>query len=159
MLRDVVTLLSCATAIYAWLCAIVAPLARAVRAAISRSAGPRPWMALGLAVGAGGLWTIVGAGAVLLFMMLEPGAGLALLASTVALPGLALGAIGWGTQWALTDRIPRLGQDFEVASALAIVALVRDDPETLGRVEHLYRAVAVDPDGAAVGSGLRRAAV
>lgn len=159
MLRDLVILLLCATAIYAWLCATVAPLMRAGRAAIARGAGTSAWTALSLATGAGALWTIVAVGAALLFMMLEPGAGLVLLASAATLAGLAIGAVAWGTQWALTERVPRLGPDFEVASALAIVALVRDDAETLARVEELYRTVAVDGHAAVLRSGLRRAAV
>lgn len=35
--------------------------------------------------------------------------------------------------------IPRLGSAFETATALGLVAIVRDDPWTLSKVERVYR--------------------
>jgi len=80
----------------------------------------------------------------LLGMMLEPQAGLLLLQTNWLAPGLALGVGAWCLQLAVERRLPRLGASFEIATALAIVASVRDDDKTLSRVEALYRAVVAD---------------
>jgi hypothetical protein len=174
MLRDVLILCSCASVAYAWLCAVVAPVVRAVRSVIiSRGAlplglpdtlspaplrrrGPFAWLtrsarslrleqesrhawgALALAVSGMLLWLVIVALAIVLAMMLEPRAGLALLRSHLFWPGLAFGTIVWGSQLALTHRMPRIGDAFEAATALAIVAVVNDDPETLARVHQMY---------------------
>jgi len=145
MFREVVILASSAAASYAWLCAIASPLARTVQALRSRGRDVRAWRACALASGGAVLWTLVGAGGTLLFMMTEPRVGLALLRSPAWLPGLCVGTIVWALQLMSTDRIPRIGDDFEVATALAITALAKDDPETLARVEALYRAHALVP--------------
>jgi hypothetical protein len=49
----------------------------------------------------------------------------------------------WAGQLLAFARIPRVGPTLETATALAIVALVRDDAWTLARVERVYRAHAV----------------
>jgi hypothetical protein len=105
----------------------------------------RVWRAFALATGGAVLWTVIGAAGILLFMMLEPRIGLALLRSGAWLAALLLGNIGWSLQAISTDRLPRIGEDFEVATALALTALAEDDPQTLARVEDLYRAHAVTP--------------
>jgi hypothetical protein len=144
MLKDLVMLATCGTASYAWLSAIVSPIVRAGRAAI-RQRGSRVSLAmLALAAGAAVLWTIVPAGFTLLGMMLEPQAGLELLQTTWLAPGLAMGAAAWCVHLAAERRIPRLGATFETATALAIVAAVRDDDRTLARVEGLYRALVAE---------------
>ena len=145
MLRDVMILVSSAVAAYAWLCAIVSPVARSIHSLWSGVRNARGWRAFALATGGAVLWTVIGAGGILLFMMLEPRIGLALLRSGAWLPGLLLGNIGWSVQAISTDRLPRIGEDFEVATALALTALAEDDPQTLARVEDLYRAHAVTP--------------
>jgi hypothetical protein len=83
------------------------------------------------------------AGGVVLAMMLEPRAGLALLRSDAGWRGVSLGNVVWVGQLLAFARIPRVGPTLETATALAIVALVRDDARTLGRVERLYRAHAI----------------
>jgi hypothetical protein len=145
MLRDVLMLGSCVTASYAWLSAIVSPLVRAIRASVREHASRRALAALALATGGAVLWTFVPAGLALLGMMLEPRAGLMLLrAKHWILPGLALGVCAWCVHAFVERTLPRLGATFETATALAIVAAVRDDDRTLARVESLYRAVVAD---------------
>lgn len=144
MLKDVLVIGSCATASYAWLSAIVSPLVCALRASVRERASRRALAALALAAGGAVLWTFVPAGLTLLGMMLEPRAGLLLLRTNWLAPGLALGAGAWCVQLAVERRLPRFGESFETATALAIVASVRDDDRTLSRVEALYRAVVAD---------------
>jgi hypothetical protein len=155
MLREILILLSCGSVGYAWLCAVTAPLVRAVRSLTgsvwvsSRGEAPRinkdAWLALALALGAGLLWTAIIAAAILLAMMLEPRAGLALLGSHLFWPGVSSGAIVWCGQLLTTFRVPRFGDDVEAAAALAIVALVDDRPDTLRRVHQLYALHAIQP--------------
>jgi hypothetical protein len=83
-------------------------------------------------------------GLVLLGMILEPRAGLMLLQTTWLVPGLAFGALAWCVHLAAGRRVPRLGATFETATAIAIVAAVRDDDRTLARVEALYRGLVTD---------------
>jgi hypothetical protein len=145
MLRDFVMLGSCGTAGYAWLSAIVSPLVCALRASVRERASRRALAALALAAGGAVLWTFVPAGLAMLGLMLEPRAGLAILRMREWLvPGLALGACAWCVHFAIERSMPRLGTTFETATALAIVAAVRDDDRTLARVESLYRAVVAD---------------
>ena len=56
----------------------------------------------------------------------------------------------WGLQLVLTSRTPRFGPTFEAATAVAIVALVNDEPRTLARVHELYAAHAIADAGALV---------
>jgi len=144
MLRDALMLATCGTASYAWLSAIVAPLVCAIRASVLERGSRRALAALALAAGGALLWTFVPAGLALLGMMLEPSAGLLLLRTRWLAPGLALGACAWCVHLAIDRSLPRLGETFETATALAIVAAVRDDDRTLARVESLYRAVVTD---------------
>jgi hypothetical protein len=178
MLREILILLSCGSVGYAWLCAVTAPLVRAVRSLAAskgeraqrvihangsrRRSGAREslwgtlrgetprlhkdaWLALALALGAGLLWTAIIAAAILLAMMLEPRAGLALLGSHLFWPGVGGGAIVWCGQLLTTFRVPRFGDDVEAAAALAIVALVDDRPDTLRRLHQLYALHAIQP--------------
>jgi hypothetical protein len=142
MLREILILLSCGSVGYAWLCAVTAPLVRAMRSVVQSSTRDA-WLALALAVGAALLWTAIIAAAILLAMMLEPRAGLALLGSRLFWPGVVSGAIVWCGQLIATVRVPRFGDDLEAAAALAIVALVDDGPETLMRVHRLYALHAI----------------
>ncbi|HEY3885777.1 MAG TPA: hypothetical protein VGL62_11245 [Vicinamibacterales bacterium] len=154
MLRDVIILGSCASAFYAWLCAIVSPIARAIDAvAVRRATAARA--ALALAIGGGLLWTLIGLAGLFVSMMLEPRAGLALLTSPLGLVGLGAGLAAWAVYAGTTRHVPRIGSTFEVATALAIVALVRDDPDTLARIEALYRANAA-PESPSHGRGTPR---
>ena len=142
MLREILILVSCGSVGYAWLCAVTAPLVRAMRSVVQSSTRDA-WLALALAVGAALLWTAIIAAAILLAMMLEPRAGLALLGSQLFWPGVVSGAIVWCGQLIATVRVPRFGDDLEAAAALAIVALVDDGPETLMRVHRLYALHAI----------------
>jgi hypothetical protein len=143
MSNEILMFLGCATAGYVWLCAIVAPLVTAVRSAL-RERAMRAVVALGLALAAALLWTIVPLALVFLLMMLQPAFGSALLQTRAAGPGVLAGVCGWLLRLAFERRIPRLGATFEAASALAIVAAVDDSPRTLRSVESLYRALAID---------------
>jgi hypothetical protein len=138
MARDVMIVAGCAAATYAWLCATVAPIASGVGAA-ARLRSPVAWSALALATGGAIVWTFIAAAALFIVMMLQPRVGLALVGGSAWLPGVVAGAACWIWHGAATRRLPRIGSDFEVATALAIVALVNDDPATLSRVEGLYR--------------------
>src|SRR5215471_4523956 len=142
MLRDVLMLCSCASVGYAWLCAIVSPLLRATRS-LTHSGTWQAWAAIALATASALLWSMILAGAVVLAMMLEPRAGLALLGSHLFWPGVGLGAVVWTLQLAMTLRVPRVGDDFEAASALALVAIVDDSPATLARVHRIYALHAI----------------
>ena len=142
MLREILILVSCGSVGYAWLCAVTAPLVRAMRSVVQSSTRDA-WLALALAVGAALLWTAIIVAAILLAMMLEPRAGLALLGSHLFWPGVVSGAIVWCGQLIATVRVPRFGDDLEAAAALAIVALVDDGPETLMRVHRLYALHAI----------------
>jgi len=144
MLKDVLTLGSFGTASYAWLSAIVAPLVRATSALVRERGSRRAVAALALATGGAVLWTFLPAGLALLGMMLEPRVGLMLLQTKWVVPGLALGVCAWCVHFAIERSLPRLGPAFETATALAIVASVRDDDRTLARVEALYRAVVAE---------------
>src|SRR5215831_1360169 len=151
MLRDVLMLCSCASVGYAWLCAIVSPLLRAIRS-LAHTATPQAWAAIALATACAVLWSLILAGAVVIAMMLEPRAGLALLGSHLFWPGIGLGVIVWVLQLAITLRVPRVSDDFEAASALALVAIVDDSSATLARVHRIYTAHAIAgrdaPEGA-----------
>ena len=144
MLKDVLMLGSFGTVGYAWLSAIVAPLVCATRAVVRERASRRAMAALGLAAGGAVLWTFVPAGLLFLGIMLEPRVGLMLLHTKWIAPGLALGVCAWCVHLAVERTLPRLGATFETATALAIVAAVRDDDRTLARVEALYRAVVTE---------------
>jgi hypothetical protein len=90
MFREVLILVSSAVAGYAWLCAIVSPVARSIHS----------W------------WSGVRSGA--------------------WLPGLLLGNIGWSVQAISTDRLPRIEEDFEVATDHAACTGWRPDPAAAG---------------------------
>jgi hypothetical protein len=153
MFKDVVMVLSCGAVSYLWLCVIVSPLASSFRSLVRHGADRTAWAAFALAAGGAVLWTAIVAGAVVLGMILEPGAGLALMRSDVGWRGVALGNVVWLCQLLAFAHVPRLGPAFETATAVAVVALVRDDPRTLSRVETLYRAHAVADDSDAALSG------
>src|SRR5258708_34242071 len=154
MFRDVVMVMSCGAVSYLWLCVIVSPLASSLRSLVRHGADRTAWAAFALAAGGAVLWTAIVAGAVVLGMMLEPRAGLALLRSEVGWRGVALGNIVWLCQLLAFAHVPRIGPALETATAIAVVAPVRDDPRTLSRVETPYRAhaVAAAPDPARPGA-------
>src|SRR5262245_19457541 len=131
MLRDILILASCASVCYAWLCAVVAPLAQSARSLLRGARSVRAWEAFGLAVAAVVLWTAIIGATIVLAMMLEPRAGLGLLQSHLFSPGAWIGGAVWAIQFAVTQRPPRFGETFEAATVLAIVALVNDEPRTL----------------------------
>lgn len=143
MLKNVLMFGSFASAAYAWLCAIVAPLATALRSWL-RERRRGAILAVGLSCAGALLWTLVPMALTLLGMMLEPRAGIALLRTPTLVPGLAAGVGIWLLHLALERRLPRLGDTFEAATAIAIVAAIDDDERTLGKVESIYRALAID---------------
>ncbi len=144
MLKDLMMFASVAGVGYTWLCAIVAPLVTSARSCLREHASRRALAGLGLACAAAILWTIVPAAIAFVGMLLEPRAGLALLQLQLLGPGLAVGLSVWLLHFAVEQRLPRLGSTFETATAVAIVAAVKDDDRTLAKVEGLYRAVATD---------------
>ncbi len=160
MLSSVVILLSCGAVSYLWLCVIASPLVTSLRSLIRHGADGTAWAAFALAAGGAVLWTAIVAGAIVLGMMLEPGAGLAVLRSDLGWRGFSLGNVVWAVQMVSFARLPRLGPAVEIPTALAVVALVRDDPSTLLRVERLYRAHAlpIEPEEPAASDGVRRLA-
>lgn len=139
MLRDAVVLLTFGGASYLWLCAIASPLVSSVRSLLARRGDRQAWTALALAAAGAVLWTVVPAGALMGARMLESEAGLAVLRSEIVWRGVTLGNIVWMCHLLAFARTPRLGSAFETATALGIVAIVRDDPWTLSKVERLYR--------------------
>ena len=144
MIRDVGMLAASGAAVYAWLSVVVAPLAGAFQSAVRR-ASRRSFLALALALGGAVLWTLAPAGAGLLLMMCEPRLGLAFLGSRAPIDGAAIGAITWALHALWRREWPHVSEDVEIGTALAVVALVRDDAATLSRVEALYREMAVAP--------------
>lgn len=160
MFRDVVILLTSGAVTYLWLSAIASPFARSVRSLMRDGASRTAWTAFALASGSAVVWTVILVGSILLGMMLEPRMGLAFLRSDAGWRGISLGNVVWICQMIAFARMPRLGPTLETATALAIVALVRDDPWTLSRVERLYRTHAVAPAGGAgvISRGVRRVA-
>ena len=151
MLREVLLSMSTAAATYAWICAVAAPVVGSCRS-MFRRLDKAAWQALALAVAGLALWTAVAAAVVLLAMTLEPGTGLAVLRGESLWSGLLLGTVVWGGQAALTGHLPRIGADFEAATAIGIVALVRQDEATLARVERLYLSHAIVAADAAAAS-------
>ena len=144
MLKDVMVMAAFGTASYGWLTAIVAPIVSALGACVREHPSRRALAAFGLALAAAGMWTVLPAGLVLVGMMLEPNAGLFVIQTKWWIPGVVLGGCAWLLHLALERRLPRLGPTFELASAIAVVAIVRDDDRTLARVESIYRAVVTD---------------
>ena len=132
MFRDVVMLGSCAAVSYLWLCVIASPLATSLRSVIKTGSDRTAWAAFALAAGGALLWTAIIAGALILGMMLEPRAGLAVLRSDIGWRGVSLGNIAWICQLVASARLPRLGATVETATALALVALVNDEAQDAG---------------------------
>ena len=154
MFRDVVMVLSCGSISYLWLCLIASPLATSVRSLLRHRADRAAWSAFALALAGAILWTLLVAGALLLGRLLEPGGAAAPAQTDLVWRGVALGNIVWTCQALAFARAPRLGPTFETATALALVAFVRDDPWTLSRVERLYRSYALaDASGPPVANG------
>jgi hypothetical protein len=92
------------------------------------------------------LWTVVIAVALFVILSCDPRVAAKVLAVPFAAKdGAILGASLWGLAALVRRELPRLGDDFEIATALALVALVRDDDATLARVEALYRQNVVRP--------------
>jgi hypothetical protein len=157
MLSSVVILLSCGAVSYLWLCVIASPLVTSLRSLVRHGADRTAWAAFALAAGGAVLWTAIVAGAIVLGMMIEPRAGLAVLRSDLGWRGVSLGNVVWAVQLLSFARLPRFGPALETATALALVALVRDDPGTLSRVERVYREHAMThaPGDAPVSDGVR----
>lgn len=145
MARDLVVVASSASATYGWCCAVIPPAARAARTVLMRRTSAA-WNALALAAGGAILWTVIPGAGLFIAMMLEPRSALALVGSPIWLSGAVAGAACWMCHAAAARRVPRIGSDFEVATALAIVALLKDDPDTLSRVERIYRENAAEDD-------------
>lgn len=131
----------CGLGAYAWMCAVVPPIARSAKAVFVRPTATA-WSAALLAAGAGLLWTMVGLATLFLWTSNEPRAGLIMFGTRLGLFGVAGGVASWIIHAIVRRGLPRIGQAFETATALSIVAIVRDDPDTLDRVEQLYRAYA-----------------
>jgi hypothetical protein len=107
----------------------------------------RTWSAALLAAAGGLLWTMVGVATLFLWTTNEPNAGLAVFGTPLGVFGVAGGLAIWLLHALIKRGVPRIGQTFETATALSIVAIVREDPAVLDRVEQLYRAYAA-PDQA-----------
>lgn len=144
MLRETMWVIAAALTVFVWMSATIAPAASALRSLFSRRAGA--WAAFALACAGACVWTIVLAGASFIVLSCDP----RLAASVLAVPftvrdGLLLGVALWLLATAVRREAPRLGEHVEIATALAVVALVRDDERTLSRVEALYRQHVVRP--------------
>jgi len=137
MLREIVILTAAGTAFYVWLSAAVAPLFSAIRSIVRTPLDQRAWRASALAASTAVLWTIIASGAVLLLATFAPHAARAMAESPAILPAVAAGSAVWILR-SIAMGVPRLSVDAEVASALAIVSLFRDDVQTLRSVESLY---------------------
>jgi len=144
MTADAIILVAGAAMVYAWLCAVVAPVAFAFNRLVSTRRSRRAWIVLTLAGGGGVLWTAVAAGIILFGVVLVPSAGLALLLSPFTIPGLSLGVMLWAFQTLVTARLPRLGAAFELDSALAVPWLLTTDRRLLADLDHLYGAFLID---------------
>jgi len=153
MLTDLMMYAGAATVAYGWLCAIVAPMVTAARSCVRERCSRRAAAVLALAVAAAAVWTVVPPAVLLLGMMLEPRAGLALVAARGLGVGFASGIAAWLLHLALERRMPRIGVTFETATAVAIGAAIKDDDRTLAKVEGLYRSLtAVGSSQLAAGS-------
>jgi hypothetical protein len=144
MFRELWLMLFSAGAAYAWLCAVGAPVIGSMRS-LARRADTDAWSAFALAVAGAILWAAIAGAALLLLATLQPRAGLALLDANALWPRLLLGTVVWGSHWTFSWRIPRFGARFETATALAIVALAKEDTRTLERVGCIYTVHAIDP--------------
>jgi hypothetical protein len=158
MLREAILAFSTAGAVYAWLCAVAAPLVGSGRSVL-RHFSVGAWEAFALASAGAILWAVVASAAIVLALTLEPAAGLALLGNAPLWPGVLMGAGFWAVQLALTSRLPRVGRELEIATALAIVGIVRDDEPTLARAERWYVDEAIDPPQKAASAAPCRVAV
>ena len=146
MLKDAAIFVASAIAGYVWLCAIAAPVVSAARsyARARRPVALVALVALALACAAAVLWTAVPLALVFIGIMLEPPFGLAVLGAHSLVPGFAAGVCAWLLQLTLERRMPRLGDTFEAATAIAIVAAVDDRASTLRRMEYLYRWLVIE---------------
>ena len=142
MLREILIFMSSGGVVYVWLCAVVAPAVSALKAFAGRAASGKRWAALGLTMGSAFVWTAVPAAAIFLFMMCEPRAGLALVYSPTHEMAMVTAAVLWFLRSAALG-LPRLAENLEIAVVVAVVALVRDDPEVLGKTEALYRELVI----------------
>lgn len=138
MLREIAILVSSGTAIYIWLSAVCAPLMSAIMTIGRDPLHARAWRAAGLAATTAVLWTSIATALMLLLATLAPLTALAIVESPVRYAALVAGTAVWIARSAWIG-VPRLGTDAEIASALAVVSLFRDDLETLRAVEALYR--------------------
>lgn len=141
MRPDVMVFGVCGFSTYAWMCAVVPPIARSAKAVVVRPTATA-WSAASLAAGAGLLWTMVGLATLFLWTSNDPHAGLIIFGTRLGVLGVAGGIATWIIHAIVRRGVPRIGQAFETATALSIVAIVRDDPDTLDRVEQLYRTYA-----------------
>ena len=131
---------------YAWMCAVVPPIARTAKIMAFKPT-VEAWTAGFLALAGCVLWTMVALSGLSLLMMLAPTAGLVLLGSPLRLFGVAAGAVSWITYALAAGRLPRVGRTFEIATALCIVEFVCDRPDILTRVERLYQTYAAPAAG------------
>jgi len=138
VLREMAILVANGTAIYIWLSALCAPLLSIVPTIARDPLHARAWRAAGLASAIVVLWTTIMAASMLLLATLAPRTALAMLESPVRDVALLAGGALWLARTAWIG-LPRLGTDTEIASALAVVSLFRDDLETLRSAEALYR--------------------
>lgn len=137
MLREVAILTAAGTALYVWLSAAVAPLLSAVQSIVRTPLDARAWRASALAVSTAVLWTAVASATVLLLATFSPDAARAVVQSPAIIPAIAAASVIWLLR-SIAMGMPRLSVDAEVASALAVVSLFRDDVQTLRSVESLY---------------------
>lgn len=130
-----------------WLTACVGPIATAGRRMLRGRSGAGA--AFSLALGAAALWTLVLAAPWMLLFFLAPAEAVRLAAAiNHAVDGAILGLGAWLFVAGIRRTLPRFNDDIEIAAALALVALVRSDEETMSRTERIYEAHAVAPHAA-----------
>jgi hypothetical protein len=143
MMNDVLLFAAAGAVGYVWSCAVAPPIVRAAWSCVARRTRGAV-VALGLACAGAVVWTIVPLTLGLMALLLDPAIGVALLRATAWGPGLAIGGGVWLLRSTIEREMPRVGETFEAATAVAIVAAADDDPATVARVSAIYRAWAID---------------
>lgn len=140
MFRQAMTLAVGSVLTYAWLSASLPPLLRAIGSFTTHPRDSRAWHALGLAIAATFMWTMITAGAGMLVLLLAPQAVLAFQTSGVIEASVFAGALVWAMQPIATHRVAGFGERVELAAAQALGALLADESAV-----DLYRAFGISP--------------
>ena len=121
---------------YLWLTAVTLPVSMGLRATSQVGRGDRWRSALPITLGIAALTAAIPTAALVLFTMMSP--SMVYVLDAPCLPvGLLAGVAVWCAR-AATLGVPRLSAGFEMALALAVVALKTDDVATLSAVERRY---------------------